>query len=423
MGWKKTYCILFFCLMGVLGWSQAPDGTKEVTYANAHQLAFEGDFGAAMEILEELLSQNPSDTDTRILLARTQSWSGQFADARLHFNKILSAEKNLVPVWISAIKNELYAQENAVALGLANKALNHVADNEIERLKALAVGQIKNKKYPALGWYNSHEAKMAKKKKVAANEKRKKAEKKQEPKNRFAVNNTVTVFNERYDPMFFSNISYKRKTRFGSIIPRINYSSRVGKQGVQYDLDLYPKFAKGFYAYLNYGHSTATIFPKHKLGGDIYISLPGSFEFSAGGRYIVTNTRTVRGISNSFGHYRGNYYFSLRSLVTPKPDGFTRVSGNLLVRKYSKDSENYMGFTVGMGVSPELRQFFADDQLLAETIFFIETQRLNLEYQFTDKSNTNIYKLRLGVRRQEISLDSGNFFWGITAGVNYGIKF
>ncbi|WP_343486326.1 YaiO family outer membrane beta-barrel protein [Allomuricauda sp. d1] len=422
----SSFIIGFFCFYG---WSQSDSGpSSQGSYHQAYELAYSGDSKTAQAVLEEVLSENPRHSEASELLARTYSWTGQYVKARLYFNRLLSENNNKKDVWVAAIKNELYAGENAIALGLANKAMRYIKDAELQRLKLLAHDQVMNIKYGKIGWYNTEETrknpkKGIKKKKIASKIEGKKTEKDAEPKNRIGVSNTVTVFNERYDPMFFTSISYKRKTPYGSIIPRINFSSRVGKQGVQYDIDLYPKFAKGFYAYLNYGYSNATIYPNHKMGGDVYMSLPGSFEFSAGARHIITRTRNVTGISNSLGHYRGNYYFSLRSLVTPKPDGLTRVSGNLLVRRYTKNSENYMGFTAGVGISPELRQFFADDELLAETIFFIETQRLNLEYQFTNKQNTNIYKARLGVRRQEISFDSGNFFWGITGGLIYSVKF
>lgn len=424
-----TYSLLFIGLFSSYVWGQQPKGGPLVqeNYNEAYRLAYSGDSKKAQTILEAVVSENPLYVEANQLLARTYSWNGVYDKARLKFNALLSKSKEDNNLWVAAIKNEIYAGSNATALGLANKALVHLQDAEIVRLRNIAFEAVQNTKYQKLGWHNTEEKQTTKRKNKENGSKtknhNKKSESKQEPKNRIAISNAVTIFNERYDPMHFSSISYKRKTKFGSIIPRLNYSSRAGRQGVQYDLDLYPKFAKGFYAYLNYGYSSATIYPKHKMGGDIYMSLPGSFEFSAGARHIITRTRNVTGISNSFGHYRGNYYFSLRSLVTPKPGGLTRVSGNLLVRKYTRNSENYMGFTAGIGVSPELRQFFSDDQLLAETVFFIETQRLNLEYQFTNKQNKTIYKTRLGLRRQEISLDSGNFFWGVTAGLIYSLKY
>ncbi|MBC29929.1 MAG: hypothetical protein CMH48_03705 [Muricauda sp.] len=440
---------IYTCILGMAcfyGWGQelAYNGPKKPDVAQAHQMAFEGDHTSAKDLLLKILSKTPDDIQARSLLASTFSWSGKYDEARKHFNKITSEERTDRDVWISAIKNELYAKEDATALGLANKALYYLKDdNEIERLKNLALERITNKKYPEKGWHNqgpditNAKADSLKKDKKNTLENGKEtgrattdAEGRSEAsadteefQNRIGINNSFTVFSERFDPQVFSSISFRRKTLAGSIIPKINYSNRLGKHGVQYDIDFYPKFSKRFYAYLNYGHSNADIYPRHKMGGDLYVNLPGAFEFSAGGRYIITNTREVKAITNSLGHYRGNYYFSLRSFITPRPDGLTRVSGNLLVRKYLKDAENFLGVNVGMGVSPELRQIIADDQLLAETLFFIESQRLNLEYQFTGKNGPNIYRARLGVRRQELASDLGNFFWGVTAGLVYQVKF
>lgn len=437
------------CVLGLAclyGWGQevAYVESEKPVFDHAHQMAYEGDHATAKDLLLKVLSKNPEDGKARALLASTYSWIGKYDEARKHFNKITSQERYDRDNWISAIKNELYAKEPAIALGLANKALFYLKDDkELERLKNLALERIQNKKYPEKGWHNQESA-IAHASAVQANgvkktaiEKEEKVVKntkgaegkateldgKEEFLNRIGVNNSFTVFSERFDPQVFSSISFRRKTWAGSIIPKINYSNRLGKHGVQYDIDFYPKFSKRFYAYLNYGHSNADIYPRHKMGGDLYVNLPGAFEFSAGGRYIITNTREVKAITNSLGHYRGNYYFSLRSFITPRPDGLTRVSGNLLVRKYLKDAENFFGVNMGMGVSPELRQIIADDQLLAETLFFIESQRLNLEYQFTGKNSPNIYRARLGVRRQELASDSGNFFWGVTAGLVYQVKF
>ena len=241
--------------------------------------------------------------------------------------------------------------------------------------------------------------------------------------NRLAIRNAFTVFDQRYEPIIASSVSFKGQTLAGSIIPRINYNNRNAIHGMQYELDFYPKFSKRFYAYLNYGYSAASIYPNHKFGGDLYVNLPGAMEFSAGGRYIDFETRNVSVVTNSLGHYRGNYYFSLRSYITPQPDRLTRVSGNLLVRKYGKDAENYMGINVGMGYSPELRQLISDGELLAETLLYVESQRLSLEYQFTGKRNPNIYRANVGVRRQELAFDSGNYFWSVSAGFAYLVKF
>ncbi len=408
------------------------------TYKKAYDLAFEGKTRVAKEVLLEVLKKNPEDIKSKVLLAQTYSWQGFYDAARKEFNQVISVDKNNVAVWVSAIKNELYAKNSATANGLANKALKYIgANKEIERLKKMALNQIATKAYDENGWFNvpSKIQSLKKKQKEKAvkkaissedakeNEEVKKPEAKKEFNNRISIRNSATVFDQRNQPMVFSTIEYKRQTLAGSILPRINYANRNGQNGVQYDIDFYPKFSKRFYAYLNYGFSNSSLYPKQKVGGDLYANLPGAMEFSAGGRHIALQDRKVTVITNSIGHYRGNYYFSLRSSITPKSDNLTRVSGNLLVRKYLKDANNYFGLNVGMGYSPEIRQLLSGGELLAETLLFIESQRMSLQYQFTTKNNPNVYSASLGVSRQEKSFDSGSYIWAISAGFAYQIRF
>lgn len=436
---------MFFGFLCFVGNSQdlAYNDVNETSYEKAHNLAYKGKHKPAKDILVQVVSKNPKNIEARTLLASTYSWSGQYTKARDEFNKITSQERTNSAVWISAIKNELYAKQNATALGLANKALFYLKSNtEVERLRQIALGRIENQKYPELGWHNTESplksAKALKKEQKKKTALKEKIEKEPEPtvsneaktpvakevlNNRLAIRNAFTVFDQRYDPAVYSSVSLRRQTQAGSLIPRINYSNRNGQHGVQYDLDFYPKFSKRFYAYLNYGYSNASIYPRHKMGGDLYVNLPWAMEFSAGGRYISFATRNVTVFTNSIGHYRGNYYFSLRSYIRPKENDLIGVSGNLLVRKYLKDAENFFGINVGMGYSPELRQLISGDELLAETLLYVESQRLSFEYQFTGKKNPNAYRANLGVTRQEFAFAAGEYFFGVSAGLTYQVKF
>ncbi|MGF1557724.1 MAG: YaiO family outer membrane beta-barrel protein [Flavobacteriaceae bacterium] len=450
MGLQRILIFLFLNFPAFWGWGQdlAYNDNSDVPYAKAYDMAYDGDYKSASASLAEIVTRNPQNMQALTLLARTYSWSGQYDKARALFNKVIAAERNKRDVWIAAVKNELYAKNSHTALGLANKALSFVeGDGELERLREIALTSIKSQNYSELNWSDvkttlKSSTALVPKKVVKANDKNiqkenvekiavepvsgetaKAKEAEKAPKNRLAIANSFTIFDQRYDPMVFSSISLRRQTLAGSIIPRINYSNRLGQHGVQYDMDFYPKFSKRFYAYMNYGFSNSPIYPKHNLGGDLYANLPGSFEFSAGGRFISFATRDVTVVTNSFGHYRGNYYFSLRSFITPQPNNLTRVSGSLLVRKYLKDGENFYGVNFGMGYAPELRQLVSGGELLAETLLYIESQRLSFEYQFTPKKSPNIYRTNMGLTRQELAFDSGNFFWSVSAGLTYQVKF
>ncbi|MBU2946425.1 YaiO family outer membrane beta-barrel protein [Zobellia uliginosa] len=433
MSFKTTYLLLFWGFAGILANGQ------DVGYNEARNLAYGGDYIAANTMLTKLVGNGSKDKAARSLLASTYSWNGEYDKARDEFNIIVSSDRENRDVWIAAIKNELYAKNNATAIGLANKALVYLDnDAEVERLKKLAEKGITDTAYPESGWFNQDDSVEVKNEIVDLTEVKAAETPKLEGldtlaaktpvteevfKNKVSVRNSATVYDTRYDPMFYSSISYNRQTLAGTLIPRINYSNRLETNGVQYELDFYPKFSNRFYAYLNYGLSNASIYPKHKFGGDLYANLPGAFEFSAGGRYISYDNTNVSVITNSLGHYRGNYYISLRSYITPMPDNLTRFSGNLLVRKYLKDAENYLGLNLGMGYSPELRQLTSGDELLAETLLYVESQRLSLEYQFTGKNNPNIYRANLGATRQELAFASGQFFYGVSAGITYEVKF
>ncbi|WP_299317068.1 YaiO family outer membrane beta-barrel protein [uncultured Maribacter sp.] len=407
------------------------------SFETAYALAYEGNTNTAHNMLYNLVNDPGTEIETSVLWASTLSWRGDYDLARSEFNSILSKNKTNREAWLSAVKNELYAKNYATALGLANKALVHIEnDQELKRLQTVAMDGINGTEYNQDGWFNIESTVNIKftdpKNSSTVPNETNAAEienvhitpvTEEKLKNTVMVNSSVTFYDQRFDPITTSSISYKRQTPYGAIIPRINNSNRVGKNGIQLDLDLYPKIAKGFYAYINYGYSESDLYPNHKVGGDVYYNHKSGIEFSAGGRFINFATKDVKSITNSLGYYMGNYYFSLRSYITPESDNLTNVSGNLLVRKYLKDAKNYMGVNAGVGFSPELRQFTSGDQLLAETLLYIESQRLSFEYQFTSKNNLSAYRTNVGVLRQEQSFDPGTYFYSISAGLTYEFNF
>lgn len=384
-------------------------GNPDVSFFTARNLAFEGKRDIARDTLNHILTKYPEYTDVRSLLASTYSWDGKYDVAREQFNRITSAERNNKEVWIAAIKNEIYAQDYYIALGLANKALLYLKDDtDVEALKGRAFENLiekaeKSADTVVMTAKNPSESKIL--------------------KNKISIANSIDVFDIVYDPMIYSSIGYSRKTSAGSIIPRVNYANRFETHGLQYELDFYPKFSKTFYAYLNYGYSNAPIFPDHRVGAELYANLPKAFETSLGVRYLDFSTTKATVYTGSIGLYRGNYYFSLRPYVTPQDNGDVSFSGGLLARKYLKDANNYLGLNVGMGYSPELKQLREGDNLLAQTVLFIESQRLAFAYQFTGKESPNSYNVNLGVARQELVFDSGNFAWSVSAGLTYQVKF
>lgn len=476
--------LLFILSISCLAQDLAYAGDPDKSFFAARDLAFEGHRTVARDTLNHILTRYPDYTDVRNLLAKTLSWDGEYEEARKEFNKITSVERKNKEAWVAAIKNEIYSKEYYIALGLANKALTYlIGDADLLELKNTATNNIrakassheearkelnritsverKNKEawvaavkneinakeyYIALGLANKAliyveenddllvmkaYATMKLNAMVASNSDKKEVllqplkdslEVKPE-NNRIAITNSFDVFDKVYEPMIYTSVEYKRETTAGSIIPRVNYNNRFRTHGIQYEIDFYPKFSKTFYGYLNYGYSSSPIFPNHRVGGELHANLPKNIEASAGFRFLDFADAKTTIYTGSIGMYSGNYYFSLRPYITPNPNGNVGVSGNLLVRKYLKDADNYLGLRAGMGFSPELRQLRFEDELLAETLLFVESQQLQLEYQFTGWQPTNSYRANLGVTRQEFIFDSNNFFWAVSAGITAQVKF
>lgn len=383
-------------------------GDPDASLQRAMALAFEGNRVEARDTLTNILTTYPDYTDVRTLLAKTYSWDGNYDEARKQFNRITSEERQLKEVWIAAIRNEMFAENFYLALGLANKALLYLSqDNELIQLRSETLKKLQG----------IEEAPNTNDTTEMAGEEVKKY------KNTVALFSSTDVFDIVFDPMFYSGFEFIHETSVGKIIPRVNYSNRFDIDGIQYELDLYPKFSKSLYAYLNYGYSQSKIYPTHRFGGDLYANLPKGIEVSMGARYLSFTDSDVTIYTGSLGFYKGNYYMSLRPYITPRNNNTTGISGILTARKYLKDSYNYIGISGGMGFMPEFRQFLANTKLVAETTLFVESQQLMMEYQFSFKDNPSLYRANLGITRQEFVFAAGNYFYAISAGLRYQVRF
>ncbi len=383
-------------------------GDPDASLQRAMTLAFDGNRVEARDTLTNILTAYPDYTDVRTLLAKTYSWDGNYDEARKQFNRITSEEKQLKEVWIAAIRNEMFAENFYLALGLANKALLYLAEeDDLVQLRSEILKKLEGIEEST----------------TTSSTSEKTVEEVKKYKNSVTLFTSTDVFDVVFDPMFYSGLEFIHETSLGKIIPRINYSNRFDIDGIQYELDLYPKISKSFYAYLNYGYSQSEIYPTHRFGGDLYANLPKGIEASLGARYLSFTESNVTIYTGSVGLYKGNYYFSLRPYVTPRNNNTTGLSGILIARKYLKDANNFIGFSGGMGFMPEFRQFLANSKLIAETVLFVESQQLMLEYQFSFKDNPSLYRANLGITRQELVFAAGNYFYAVSAGLRYQVRF
>ncbi|MFA5296945.1 MAG: YaiO family outer membrane beta-barrel protein [Lutibacter sp.] len=413
---KFTFVLVFFSVFQTFAQEKVFEGDPDAAFEKAREMAFNQQRKQAQDTLLFILTKYPDYLDVRSFLASTYSWDGEYKKARTEFSYILGKDKQRKTDWIAAINNELWAEAPFSALEMANDALNYFpSDGEILYLKASAQENSNNPE-DALQTLqlvldqNPDDLKATdyKKKLITALS-----------YNAIGISSSVDFYSETFDPMQLHSLKYSRKTTLGSITAKINFNRRYQENGVQFEVDIYPKIAKGLYAYLNVGVANTFLFPDVRYGAELYKSLPKGFEVSLGFRALKYDT-TTNIYTGSVGWYTGNSYWNFRPYFTPGDSG-TSKSGTLNYRKYRSDADNYFSVSFGMGYSPETYIFeFGGNE---DTVIDLQSQKLNAGYYFTSSNKQNAWGAQLGVTHQEISFNPGNYFWIYSIGVSWELKF
>ncbi|WP_418602306.1 YaiO family outer membrane beta-barrel protein [Hwangdonia sp.] len=411
-----NYILIFLISFGAFSQQNVFKGDPDRAFEVARELAFNNARKQAQDTLLLILTKYPDYHDIRDFLGSTYSWDGEYKKAREAFEYVLKKDSNRLGTWEAAIKNELYSEVPFSALKMANEALTYFPNNpDLLYLKASAQE----------GTNEQNEALQTIEALLKTNPNHEKAQSFKTSLvdklslNTIGLRSSVEIYSEVFDPMQYYLFKYSRQTKYGSIHGKVNFNRRFASNGVQFEVDLYPKITKGLYAYLNVGVSGSSLFPDIRYGFELYKSLPKSFEASLGLRALkYSQTTTI--YTGSVGWYTGNDYWSFRTYITPGDSGAS-MSGTLNYRKYRINSDNYFSIDAGMGFSPEIYRFEFEGN--ENAIINLKSQKLNLGYFFTSKNNKNAWGIRSGIVHQEVSFNPGSYFWIFDVGLSWNMKF
>ncbi|WP_299523306.1 YaiO family outer membrane beta-barrel protein [uncultured Lutibacter sp.] len=414
---KLLSLLLFISVYQSFAQQKVFNGNPDTAFEKARELAFNKQRKQAQDSLLFILTKYPDYLDIRSFLASTYSWDGAYKKARKEFSYVLNKDAKRKTDWIAAINNELWGEVPFNALELVNKALDHYPkDVDILLLKAKAEENSNN----------PEEALQTVKAVLRDSPENQKAKEYKQSLinglsfNTIGFNSSIDLYskNER-DPMQYHTIKYGRQTKYGSITAKVNFNRRFQTNGVQYELDMYPKISKGLYAYVSAGVSNTSLFPSVRYGAELYKSLPKSFEISLGFRGLkYTETTTI--YTSSVGWYTGNSYWSFRTYITPG-DGGSSKSGTLNYRKYRSDAENYFSISAGIGFSPEIDPFPLNEN--EEAIFDLKSQKFNVGYYFTSNNKQHAWGTKFSLSHEEKSFSLGDYYLFYSLGVSYNVKF
>ncbi|WP_418262715.1 YaiO family outer membrane beta-barrel protein [Flavobacterium faecale] len=416
---KSTIFSVLFALTVVFqiqGQEKLYNGNPDTSFETARKLAFNDQRKQAQDTLVHILTKYPNYSDIRTFLATTYSWDGDYKKARKEFAYVIKNDLKNKENWIAAIKNESWSNAYYEAITMADNALKVFPDDaEILLLKASALENIKK----PLEASTIVEAVLAKNPEDSKALAFKASLDQSLRKNAIGLRSVVDVYSEVFDPMQLHTLNYSRLTPYGSIITKLNFNRRFNENGVQFEVDMYPKIAKGLYAYVNFGVADSFLFPDIRYGAELHQSLPYSLEVSAGFRALQYDNTTLI-YTGSLGWYTGNSYWSLRPYLTPG-DGGLSTSGLLNYRRYRANADNYWSTSFSMGFSPEIYQFKVENN--ENTIINLQSQRFNLSYFFTTHNNKNAWGAQFDLTHQEISFDPGSYFWIYSFTLSWDMRF
>lgn len=416
---NKNILIVFLCLFSNLLIAQEKmvfTGDPDASFANARNLAFNKQRKQAQDTLQLILTKYPNYHDVRNFLATTYSWDGDYKRAKKEFEQVLDKNPKNKDAWKGITQNELWADAPFAALELSEKALKELPDNQdIKLLKAKALART-DRQNDALAELNE-----ILKQNPGNSEARefKTGLKAELSINTIGLMASADFYSAVFDPMQYYSLKYARQTKFGSIIPKINFTRKFETNAIQYEIEAYPKITKGLYSYVNFGYSNSTLFPKTKYGAELFKSLPKSLEASLGFRALNFDETTLI-YTGSLGWYTGNNYLMFRTYITPDEAG-NSVSGSFTFRKYRSDADNYLAATVGLGYSPEVNQL--NYGIAEQQKFNLKSQKANVGYFFTSKDKQHAFGTQVGVTHQQMLFDPENYYWVYFVAFSWDLRF
>ncbi len=316
-------------------------------FRQAREMGFSGDYEVSSTLCLKILEQYPNYSDVRLFLGRLQAWNKQYDLARQSLLQVLSGNPADTDTWSALIDVELWSGHPDQALQYSGEGLKFTpADPALLYKRALAFERLNQPKNAA----------ETARRILDINPSNREA---RSLLNRSEVSSSLYSFRADYGYEQISSfesawqtgsMSLSRRIPAGSVIGRFNYANRSGSPSHQYELDVYPVLGRGLYGYVNYGYSAGPIFPKHRIGFEIFTNPAKGLEVAGGFRYLHFSS-DLWIYTGSIGKYFGKYFAGFRPFVRPH-EGAVAASGTFLIRRYFTDPDSYIGFTVGAGSAP-----------------------------------------------------------------------
>jgi YaiO family outer membrane protein len=152
-------------------------------------------------------------------------------------------------------------------------------------------------------------------------------------------------------------VAFRQNTTRGPIVARLAHAQRFGVRDDRLDVELYPAFRDGYGSIGVAAGSTGKLYPRSALTGELFTSLPGQWEASAGYRRM-NFADAVNIVTGSAGKYYREFLFSAR--LNHVTGGASGTAASFVSRRYLGDDGQFVGALVNTGSIRESLQSTAD---------------------------------------------------------------
>ena len=158
-----------------------------------------------------------------------------------------------------------------------------------------------------------------------------------------------------------SAASVTRLTSHGSVIVRASDARRFGSADRQFELEAYPRFRPGTYAFIGVGVAPdATLYPSNRFSFDLYQAVGGGVEVSGGFRRLDFGSTTNIYVG-TVSKYVGNWMVTGKVFHVPGEGALDSTSYHGGFRRYVRgDGVSYVGLAYSHGFGREEIRNLAD---------------------------------------------------------------
>lgn len=304
--------VLFVTLCAALA---VPAAAQDDVIARARTAAAEGRRSEGLVLLAAHLATVPGDVDARLVYGLILSWDKQYEAARRELTRVLTEAPDYFDATVALMNVEWWSGRADEARRLMAQVLAREPGNEQARLVRQ---RLDARTRP---WW-------------------------------VGVLYTHDSFDDDRAPWDETAIEIGRETPVGTAILRGSQASRFDQTDQQVEIDVYPLFRAGTYAYINVGVSPDhDLYPRHRYSAELFQSVGHGFELSAGYRAMAFDQRTDIA-SGQVTKYAGDWMLSARAEWVDDPLASSSWSYQGAARWYfGVEGRSYVGASYRHGLT------------------------------------------------------------------------